>query len=126
GEEISEENHITYDLKGDKIGLLIGKRGRTLNALQYLTKHVLNKNGSNKYYVKVDAEEYRASRKETLKKLAYKMKDKASRINGKVALEPMPDYERKIIHSVLQNKSNISTYSDGKEPHRHIVIQPEV
>jgi len=125
-EVISEEKHITYDLKGDKIGLLIGKRGRTLNALQYLTNLVLNRNGSKYYSVTVDAEGYRARRKETLEELAYKMKDKALRINGKVALEPMPAYERKIIHSVLQNESNISTYSDGKEPHRHIVIQPEV
>src|SRR5699024_8742764 len=111
-EVISEEKHITYDLLGVIIGLLIVKRGRTLNALQYLMNLVLNRNGSKYYSVTVDAEGYRARRKETLEELAYKMKDKALRINGKVALEPMPAYERKIIHSVLQNESNISTYSD--------------
>src|SRR5699024_12313585 len=99
-ERISEDTHITYDLKGDKIGLLIGKRGRTLNALQYLTDLVWNRNGSKYYSVTVDAEGYRARRKETLEERAYRMKEKALRINATVALEPMPAYERKIIHSV--------------------------
>lgn len=120
-----ETDHVTFQINGDKIGLLIGKRGKTLNALQYLTKLVINKNGNHYYTVTVDAEGYRERRKETLEDLALKMKEKALRINGKVALEPMPAYERKIIHSKLQAEEGISTYSDGKEPHRYIVINPE-
>lgn len=119
-----EGNHVTFELSGEKIALLIGKRGQTLNALQYLVHLVINKDGKQFYTVTVDAEGYRARRKETLESLAYKMADKAKRLNKKVALEPMPAYERKIIHSILQGNKEISTYSDGVEPHRHIVIKP--
>ncbi|GAA0415712.1 MAG: RNA-binding cell elongation regulator Jag/EloR [Bacillota bacterium] len=119
-----EENHVTYDVQGDNIALLIGKRGQTLNALQYLLHLVINKEGKQYYTVTLDAEGYRGRRKETLESLALKMADKAIRMNKKVALEPMPAFERKIIHSVLQANEEVSTYSDGKEPHRHIVIQP--
>lgn len=124
-ETTTEDKHITYELTGEKLGLLIGKRGKTLNALQYLANLVLNRTGNRYYSVTVDAEGYRARRRDTLEELAFKMMEKALRIKGKVALEPMPAYERKIIHSALQKKTDISTYSDGKEPHRHIVIQPE-
>lgn len=117
-------NHVTFELSGEKIALLIGKRGQTLNALQYLVHLVLNKDGKQFYTVTVDAEGYRSRRKETLESLALKMADKAKRLNKKVALEPMPSYERKIIHSALQRNKSISTYSDGVEPHRHIVIKP--
>ncbi|MBC5638350.1 protein jag [Ornithinibacillus sp. BX22] len=117
-------NHVNFDLSGEKIALLIGKRGQTLNALQYLTHLVINKEGNQYYTVTLDAEGYRGRRKETLETLALRMADKAKRFNKKVALEPMPAYERKIIHSVLQNKQDISTYSDGVEPHRHVVIKP--
>ncbi|MFS0673790.1 RNA-binding cell elongation regulator Jag/EloR [Ornithinibacillus sp. 179-J 7C1 HS] len=119
-----EDNHVTFDLSGEKIALLIGKRGQTLNALQYLTHLVVNKEGNKYYTVTIDAEGYRSRRQETLESLALRMADKAKRINKKVALEPMPAYERKIIHSVLQNNSEVSTYSDGVEPHRHVVIKP--
>lgn len=117
-------NHVTFDLTGEKIALLIGKRGQTLNALQYLVHLALNKDGKQFYTVTVDAEGYRGRRTETLESLALKMADKAKRLNKKVALEPMPSYERKIIHSALQRNKDISTYSDGVEPHRHIVIKP--
>lgn len=119
-----EGNHVTFSLAGDKIALLIGKRGQTLNAIQYLVHLVLNKDGKQYYTVTVDAEGYRQRRKETLESLANKMADKAVRLNKKVALEPMPAFERKIIHSALQRNNTISTYSDGVEPHRHIVIKP--
>ena len=119
-----KENHITYNLSGEKIAILIGKRGRTLNSLQYLTQLVLNRNGGQFHSVTVDAEGYRGRRKETLIELAHKMADKAVRIKRKVALEPMPAYERKIIHSSLQESTKVTTYSDGVEPHRHIVINP--
>src|SRR5699024_3690415 len=85
-----EDKRVTYQLNGEKIGILIGKRGKTLNALQYLTKLVLNKQGEKYYSVTVDAEGYRARRKDTLEDLAYKMREKALRIDSKVALEPMP------------------------------------
>lgn len=117
-------NHVTFDLCGEKIALLIGKRGQTLNALQYLVHLVVNKEGNQYYTVTLDAEGYRERRKETLEVLAVRMADKAKRINKKVALEPMPAFERKIIHSKLQELDDISTYSDGVEPHRHIVIKP--
>ncbi|WP_026908470.1 RNA-binding cell elongation regulator Jag/EloR [Paucisalibacillus globulus] len=119
-----EDKHVTFDLAGEKIALLIGKRGQTLNALQYLTHLVVNKEGNKYYTVTIDAEGYRGRRKETLEGLALRMAEKAKRMNKKVALEPMPAYERKIIHSVLQDKEDVSTYSDGVEPHRHVVIKP--
>ncbi|WP_042147658.1 RNA-binding cell elongation regulator Jag/EloR [Paucisalibacillus sp. EB02] len=119
-----EDNHITFDLAGEKIALLIGKRGQTLNALQYLTHLVVNKEGNQYYTVTLDAEGYRGRRKDTLEGLALRMAEKAKRMNKKVALEPMPAYERKIIHSVLQDIDDVSTYSDGVEPHRHVVIKP--
>lgn len=119
-----EGNKATFQLSGDKIAILIGKRGKTLNAIQYLTQLVLNKHGRNFHSVTVDAEGYRQRREETLIELAQKMASKAIRIDGKVALEPMPAYERKIIHSALQDSTEVSTYSDGVEPHRYIVIKP--
>lgn len=118
------DNHVTYELNSDKIALLIGKRGQTLNAIQYLAHLAINKDGRKYYTVIVDAEGYRARRKETLEILAERMADRARRTNSKVALEPMPAFERKIIHTSLQNVKDVETYSDGNEPHRHIVIKP--
>jgi spoIIIJ-associated protein len=120
-----EDNHVTYEVEGKDIAILIGKRGQTLNALQYLLHLAINKNGGTEYLtVTLDAEGYRARRRETLEALALKMADKAIRLNKKIALDPMPAFERKIIHSVLQSNKSVTTYSDGQEPHRHIVIQP--
>lgn len=123
-EMINTGNDITFNLSGEKIAILIGKRGQTLNAIQYLVQLVINKDSKQYQSVIVDAEGYRNRRKETLESLALKMADKSKRMNRKVALEPMPSFERKIIHSVLQNESTVQTYSDGNEPHRHIVIKP--
>ncbi|WP_373894382.1 RNA-binding cell elongation regulator Jag/EloR [Virgibacillus natechei] len=119
-----EGNHVTFELSGDNIAILIGKRGQTLNALQYLVHLALNKDSEQFYSVTLDAEGYRERRRETLQSLAEKMADKALHLNKKVALEPMPAFERKIIHSALQRHGDVSTYSDGDEPHRHIVIKP--
>lgn len=119
-----EGKHVSFEMQGENIALLIGKRGQTLNALQYLVHLALNKDNKLFHSVTLDAEGYRGRRKETLQSLALKMADKATRINKKVALEPMPSFERKIIHSALQNQKKVSTYSDGVEPHRHIVIKP--
>ena len=123
-EKEQTDTHVTFQLSGEKIAILIGKRGKTLNALQYLAQLVLNKNGGEYHSVTVDAEGYRERRKDTLIDLAHKMADKAVRLNRKVALEPMPAYERKIIHSTLQDRDDVSTYSDGIEPHRAIIIKP--
>src|SRR5699024_10878144 len=112
------------ELVGSKIAILIGKRGRTLNALQYLAQLALNKNGRVYRSVIVDAEGYRERRKNTLIELANRMADKAKGKNRKVILDPMPAYERKIIHSILQERGDVSTYSEGVEPHRYIVIKP--
>lgn len=119
-----EENHVTFQMDGENIAILIGKRGQTLNALQYLAHLAINKQKETYYTVTLDAEGYRERRRETLESLAHKMADKAKRLNKKVALEPMPAFERKIIHSALQESDGITTYSDGQEPHRHIVIKP--
>lgn len=119
-----EDNHVTFEMSGEKIALMIGKRGQTLNALQYLVQLAINKNSEHFYRVTVDAEGYRERRKETLEALAVRMADKAKRLNKNVALEPMPAYERKIIHSKLQQKKDVKTYSDGVEPHRYIVVKP--
>lgn len=121
---IVEDNHVTFEMDGENIAIIIGKRGQTLNALQYLAHLVINKQKETYYTVTVDAEGYRERRKETLESLALKMADKAKRLNRKVALEPMPAYERKIIHSKLQDVEGVTTYSDGQEPHRHIIIKP--
>ncbi|WP_217588429.1 RNA-binding cell elongation regulator Jag/EloR [Lentibacillus saliphilus] len=115
---------LTFNLEGEKMGMLIGKRGQTLNALQYLVHLVVNKNSENHFSVIVDAEGYRDRRKASLDSLAHKMAEKALYLQRKVALEPMPAFERKIIHQMLQSDDRISTYSDGQEPHRHIVIVP--
>ena len=119
------DQHVTFNLTGEKIALLIGRRGKTLNALQYLTQLVLNKETEQFYSVTVDAEGYRKRREKTLIDLAKKMAQKATRVKRKVSLEPMPAYERKIIHTALQDETSVSTYSNGKEPHRHIVIKPK-
>lgn len=122
---IVNDNHVTFDMQGEKIALLIGKRGQTLNALQYLVQLVINKDGKQFYRVMLDAEGYRGRRKETLETLATRMAEKAKRLKQKVALEPMPAYERKIIHTALQTRNDVTTESGGVEPHRHIVIQPK-
>jgi len=119
-----KDNHVTFEFKGDKIALLIGKRGQTLNALQYLAHLVLNKDSDQFYRITLDAEGYRERRRQTLESLALKIAEKAIELNKKVTLEPMPAFERKIIHSTLQDRDDVSTYSDGNEPYRYIVVKP--
>ena len=129
--EISVEVKITFDtedecvnveLLGDNMGLLIGKRGQTLDSIQYLTSLVVNK-GKEKYVrIKVDTENYRQRRKDTLESLAKNIAYKVKRSRRSVALEPMNPYERRIIHSALQNDKFVSTKSEGEEPFRHVVV----
>ncbi|MFD2923854.1 RNA-binding cell elongation regulator Jag/EloR [Halobacillus naozhouensis] len=115
---------ISIELTGDKIAMLIGKRGQTLNSLQYLAQLAINRESDQFYTIMLDAEGYRARRQETLETLADRLADKAIRTNDVVKLEPMPSYERKIIHAKLQDYQKVETDSAGKDPKRHIIIRP--
>lgn len=119
-DEISEEMEI--DLSGDEMGVLIGKRGQTLDSLQYLVSLVVNKESDNYIRVKLDTENYRERRKETLENLAKNIAYKVKRTRRPVSLEPMNPYERRIIHSALQNDKYVTTYSEGEEPFRKVVV----
>jgi spoIIIJ-associated protein len=115
---------VTFVMTGEKIALLIGKRGQTLNSLQYLTQLVINRSSNQYLTVILDAEDYRNRRSETLIQLAHRLAGKAVKTGKDVALEPMPSYERKVIHSALADNKRVKTFSDGSEPHRFIVITP--
>lgn len=119
-----KKEQIKMDISGDKMGLLIGKRGEHLDALQYLVNLVVNKSTEKYTRVILDTENYRQRREETLKKLAYRLAKKASQTKQRVILEPMNPYDRRIIHSALHNSRTVKTYSEGKEPYRKIVITP--
>lgn len=113
---------LNIDLEGPEMGILIGKRGRTLDSLQYLTSLVANKGNYAYIRVKLDTEDYRRRRKETLENLAYNIAVKVRRTRKTVFLEPMNPYERRIIHSALQNNPYVSTHSEGEEPYRKVVV----
>ena len=115
---------VTFELTGDKIAMLIGKRGQTLNSLQYLTQLVANRNSDQYLTIMLDAEDYRSRRYDSLTNLAEKMANKVIYTKKEVSLEPMPSFERKVIHSALMSNKKVKTYSAGSEPHRHIVIAP--
>lgn len=115
---------VTFQLSGEKIALLIGKRGQTLNSLQYLTQLVTNRYSKHYLNITVDAEDYRKRRNDTLIQLAERMAAQAVRSGKEVSLEPMPSYERKVIHTTLMNDPKIKTTSSGTEPYRHLVITP--
>ena len=120
---VNEEEHIIeVELKGDDMGILIGKRGQTLDSLQYLTNLAINKHSDEYYKVKIDTEDYRKRRKETLENLAKNIASKVKRTRRTVALEPMNPYERRIIHSALQSDPAVSTHSEGEEPYRKVVV----
>lgn len=121
--EINEvESLVNVDLKGDDMGVLIGKRGQTLDALQYLTGLAVNKKSDSYLKVKVDTEDYRKRRRETLENLAKNIAYKVKRTKHAVALEPMNPFERRVIHSALQNDKYVATHSEGEEPYRHVVV----
>ncbi len=119
-----EKEQIKMDVSGNKMGLLIGKRGEHLDALQYLVNLVVNKNSKKYTRVILDTENYRQRREATLYKLAYRLAKKASQTKRRVVLEPMNPYDRRIIHSALHNSRTVKTYSEGKDPYRKIVITP--
>ena len=115
-------NTMDIDLSGEEMGVLIGKRGQTLDSLQYLVSLVVNKEVEDYVRVKVDTENYRQRRKETLENLAKNIAYKVKRTKRPVSLEPMNPYERRIIHSALQNDKYITTHSEGEEPFRRVVV----
>ncbi|MCR6098481.1 protein jag [Salipaludibacillus agaradhaerens] len=124
--EPEEREEGTYlNISGTDIGVLIGKRGQTLDSLQYLVNLVANRESDNYVRLYLDAEGYRERRKEALVTLAGRLSEKAVRTRREVRLEPMNAHERKIIHTALQNVQGVSTYSDGQEPHRRIVVVPK-
>ena len=116
------ENTMDIELSGDEMGVLIGKRGQTLDSLQYLVSLVVNKEKDDYIRVKVDTENYRQRRKETLENLAKNISYKVKRTKRAVSLEPMNPYERRIIHSALQNDRYVTTHSEGEEPFRRVVV----
>ena len=118
----AENNEMNIDLSGDDMGVLIGKRGQTLDSLQYLVSLVVNKGNEDYIRVKVDTENYRERRKSTLENLAKNMAYKVKRTRRPLHLEPMNPYERRIIHSALQNDKFVTTHSEGEEPYRKVVV----
>lgn len=117
-----EEKNMDIELSGNEMGVLIGKRGQTLDSLQYLVSLVVNKESEEYIHVKVDTENYRQRRKETLENLAKNIAYKVKRTKRSVSLEPMNPYERRIIHSALQNDKYVTTHSEGEEPFRRVVV----
>ena len=120
--EIDQDGALCVDMSGEHMGILIGKRGQTLDSLQYLANRVANKHQEGYVRVKLDTENYRARREETLKHLAKNIAHKVKRNRRPVALEPMNPYERRIIHSALQNDPYVTTHSEGEEPYRKVVV----
>lgn len=118
----SETGMLTLDIKGENMGILIGKRGQTLDSLQYLVSLVVNKGVDGYIHVKADTENYRERRKKTLENLAKNIAAKVKRNRASVALEPMNPYERRIIHSALQGDRYVTTYSEGEEPYRKVIV----
>ena len=116
------ERILDIDLSGEDMGVLIGKRGQTLDSIQYLTSLVVNKGKEDYIRVKLDTENYRQRRKATLENLAKNIAFKVKRTKRPVSLEPMNPYERRIIHSALQNDRYVTTRSEGEEPFRHVVV----
>ena len=117
-----EADHLSVAMMGDTLGILIGRRGDTLDALQYLVSLQVNKNREGYMRVSLDTENYRAKREEALTRLAQRMAARARKTGRKVTLEPMNPYERRVLHSALQNNPYVTTHSEGEEPYRRVVI----
>ena len=117
-----DERFLDVELKGDDMGVLIGKRVQTLDSLQYLTSLAINKHSDVYYKVKIDTEDYRKRRRDTLENLARNIAYKVKRTKRPVSLEPMNPFERRVIHSALQNDRYVTTHSEGEEPYRHVVV----
>lgn len=124
-EKMIKSDKIILHLHGKNLGILIGKHGQTLDALQYLTNLTTNQGEETRHFIMLDVENYRQRREETLKQLAVRLAGRVKRSGEKVVLEPMNGYERKIIHVALQNEAHVRTESEGQEPYRHVVIYYE-
>ncbi len=122
--EVDDKNNMNIDLSGDNMGVLIGKRGQTLDSIQYLVSLVVNKESDHYIRIKLDTEDYRKRRKKTLETLAGNLANKVKKSGKKFTLEPMNPYERRIIHSTLQNNKFVTTHSEGDEPYRKVIIVP--
>ncbi len=125
---ISEEDNgktLNVDLKGPEMGIIIGKRGMTLDSLQYLTNLAVNRTSSEYVRVKIDTEDYRRRRKETLENLAHNVSHKVQRTGKSCSLEAMNPYERRVIHAALADDDRVVTHSEGEEPYRHVVVSPK-
>ena len=120
-----EDNTVSIDISGDNMGIVIGKRGDTLDSLQYLTSLVVNKHSEDYIKVSIDTENYREKRTDALLALSKRLSEKVARTGKKFTLEPMNPYERRIIHSSLQDNEDVTTYSIGSEPYRKVVIAPK-
>ena len=120
-EKAEDGNTYNVELKGDDMGILIGKRGQTLDSLQYLANLAVNKNSEEYIKVKIDTEDYRKRRKETLENLAKNIAYKVKRTKRPVSLEPMNPFERRVIHSALQNDKFVTTHSEGEEPYLSLI-----
>lgn len=121
----SKDDYLIFDIQGEDLGILIGRRGDTLDALQFLLNLVVNRKTDSKIKVIIDIENYRAKREETLVNLSHKLASKARRTGQKVILEPMNPQERRIIHMALQSDDTVNTYSEGEEPYRKVIIVPK-
>src|SRR6056297_313852 len=121
--EETNDEQVVFDLHSPDLGIVIGRRGETLDALQYLSLLVVNKNTDQYYRVILDAEGYRKRRRQTLERLARKLAQKAVNKERKVVLEPMPPHERRIIHITLKKDSRVKSYSEGEEPFRKVMIE---
>ena len=121
-EKMIKSDKILLHLHGKNLGILIGKHGQTMDALQYLTNLTTNQGENARYFIMLDVENYRHRREETLKQLAHRLANRVKQNGESVTLEPMNGYERKIIHVALQNDSEVRTESEGKDPYRHVVI----
>ncbi len=121
-EKISKQDNTVFNIRGSDLGILIGKHGQTLDALQYLTNLTANRDNESKVRIVLDVEDYRQRRADTLTRLASRLADNVRRRGEKVVLEPMSSNERKIIHLALQNDQRVVTYSEGEEPYRKVVI----
>lgn len=124
-EVFKRDDHIILNITGEDLGRIIGRRGQTLNSLQYLLNLAVNKGRAEKERIIVDVAGYRKKKEESLKRLALRSADRVKRYGKKEILYPMSPYERRIIHLALQNNNEIITYSEGEEPHRRVIISPQ-
>ncbi|NLV49728.1 MAG: protein jag [Clostridiales bacterium] len=120
--ELKDEDTMVVNLTGEKLGMLIGRRGETLDAIQHLTSYVVNKDRQKRLHISVDAEAYRSKREDSLRHLAEKVAAKVIKYRRNMTLEPMNSYERHVIHTALQDFEGVSTFSTGTEPNRRVVV----